>query len=632
VRSRQFVYGTQVCGDLLCGSSREWLVPDGLGGYAMGTASGLRTRRYHGLLMVAEPGAPARRHLGLVALDPVVGLPSGAEVSLAVHEWSGGAVAPEGHTLLERFELVDGLPRWRWRIGDVVVERELAMVHGRSHLGVVHRILQAPSPVTLTLKALTTWRDGHGERGSGGRPPVVESHDGGAVIEGAYRLAGPGWRPTGQWYLGAYAREEAARGLAAGEDLWFAGEFSAVLGAGESIGVTAWAGVDPRDEPAEVIIAGARARHEALIANAAPHDETEASLVLAADAFVVDGPDVIAGYPWFGTWSRDTMTSFEGLFLSTNRADEGRALLRAYAATVSEGMLANTADTGQTEHNTVDATLWFLHAVERLVAATKDTDLAADLWPVCTAIVDAHVAGTRYGIRVDPVDGLLTQGAPGVALTWMDARVDGVPVTPRQGKPVEVNALWINALGAVRFLGALAGEDTRVVRVLRDRALAGFKAFGEGVLKDVVDPDDGSLRPNQILAYSLPRGPLRGNPLPPGLGTLVTPLGLRSLAPGSPAYQETHRGGPRNRDLAYHQGTVWPWLLGPYADAAGDELAGPIMSGIEAHLADWGVGSVSETADGRAPHGATGCPFQAWSVAEALRVRRKNSLGFTSEK
>jgi predicted glycogen debranching enzyme len=354
-------------------------------------------------------------------------------------------------------------------------------------------------------------------------------------------------------------------------------------------------------------------------------------------------PDVVAGYPWFGTWSRDTMTAYEGLFLSTGWYDEGRELLRAYAATLDDGMLANTADTGQTEHNTVDATLWFLHAVERHVSGTDDDDLAAEILPALDEVVAAHLRGTRYGIRVDPADGLVTQGAPGVALTWMDARVDGIPITPRAGKPVEVNALWINGLGAVAALQERLGRGAAGTHRLLARARESFERrfpFERGLhcasglhdarpLYDVVDGpagDDPALRPNQLLAWSLPRGPMRGRPVPVATSALLTPLGPRSLAAGEAAFVPEHRGGPAQRDAAYHQGTVWPWLLGPYADAhasGSEKNLAELLAGIEAHLWEWGVGSVSETADGGAPHRATGCPFQAWSVAEVLRVRRK---------
>jgi predicted glycogen debranching enzyme len=633
-------FGPQVCGDHSAGATREWLLTDGCGGYAMGTVSGLRTRRYHALLVVAGH-APASRHAGLVALDPVLTLPSGAPVRLATHEWASGAVEPRGHELLERFDLADGLPRWRWRIGDVVIERELAMTYGRPGIAIVHRLISGP-PVRLALEALTTWRDAHGERYADGPPPRVVPTADGATVEQAYRLAGPGWTPAGQWWRGAHHREEAARGLPPQEDLWHAGRFGATLDTpGDSVEVLAWAGdLDDRPAPARDVVAATRRRHRSLTATAA--DPVAATLTRAADAFIVRtaaGPDVVAGYPWFGAWSRDTMTSYEGLFLTTERVEEGRALLRAYAGTLSEGMLANTADTGSVEYNTCDATLWFVHAVERHVAATGDTDLAAELLPALRGVVDAHLAGTRYGIRADPADGLLAQGAPGEALTWMDARVYGVPVTARAGKPVEVNALWVNGLAAVVELASRTGLDPGAAPVAHVRALDSFRArfpAPGGWLYDVLDGpggNDAALRPNQLLAWSLPHAPLTPDPDAVGAvgAALLTPLGPRSLAPGSPGYQPTHRGGPAQRDGAYHQGTVWPWLMGPYADAArrvdrrdsrATDQIGELFTGIESHLTEFGLASVSETADGQAPHAATGCPFQAWSVAEVLRVRR----------
>ncbi|KKK05734.1 amylo-alpha-1,6-glucosidase [Micromonospora sp. HK10] len=639
-------FGPGVCGDLAAGASREWLVTDGRGGYAMGTVGGLRTRRYHGLLVVAGQ-TPASRRVGLVSLDPAVTLPSGAQVRLGAHEWSSGVVDPRGFELLERFDLADGVPRWRWRVGDVVLEREIAMAYGRSCVAVVHRLVSG-GPVRLDLAAACTWRDAHGERRADGPAPRLDPVAGGAVVEGAFRLAGPDWTPAGQWWLGVHHREEAARGLHPDEDLWYAGRFSASLDEpGAELSVLAWAD-DLAEEPppATALVAAARRRHRAVVAAAKPADEVEATLALAADAFVVrtaTGPDVVAGYPWFGAWSRDTMTSYEGLFLATNRADEGRELLRAYAATLSEGMLANTADTGRVEHNTVDATLWFLHAVSRHVTLTGDTDLGAELLPALHAVVAAHVAGTRYGIGVDPADGLLTQGGPpDVALTWMDARVYGVPVTPRTGKPVEVNALWVNGLAGLVELTGRTGGDAGGLRTLHDRAAGSFRERFPGPagwLHDVVDApapayplggaphhDDDLLRPNQLLAWSLPYAPLDPDEaaLRQVTEALFTPLGPRSLAPGSPGFVGRHRGGPAERDAGYHQGTVWPWLTGPLVDAyrrAGlpvDDL----LVGLTGHLTEYGLGSVSETADGIAPHAATGCPFQAWSVAELLRVRR----------
>ncbi|MGY0234341.1 amylo-alpha-1,6-glucosidase [Longispora urticae] len=640
-------FGTQVCGDLAEGGTREWLVPDGLGGYAMGTVSGLRTRRYHGLLVV--PGArPGARHLGLAALDPVLTWPSGTRVRLGSHEWASGAVEPAGHAYLESFALVDGLPCWRWRIGDVLLERTLAMETGRSSLAVRHRLL-AGGPVRLVLDALCTWRDAHGERTAGGPPPEVEQVADGVLVDGAYRLAGPSWASAGDWWRGVHHREEKARGLAADEDLWHAGTFTADLaGPGAVLDVSAWAGeesggavggagafggLDVRPPPAEVVLDTARRRLRAIAAGAAG-DPVAATLRVAAASFIVTtptGPDVVAGYPWFGPWTRDTLTCYEGLFLATGWTAEGRELLTSYAATLSEGMLANTADTGAVEYNSADASLWFPHAVARHVHATGDLDLAAELGPALRAIVEAHLAGTRYGIGVDPVDGLLRQGAPGVALTWMDARVDGVPVTPRTGKPVEVNALWINALAAVADLAARVGEAPGPAGAAHARAVASFTRRyprPDGLLYDVVDGpagDDPSVRPNQLLAWSLPDGPLLPEPGPlAALGArLLTPLGLRSLTPGALDYRPAHRGGPGERDAAYHQGTVWPWLLGPYAGAcarAGVPI-NDLFGGVEKHLSEFGLGSISETTDGDPPHRATGCPFQAWSVAEVLRTR-----------
>jgi predicted glycogen debranching enzyme len=616
-------------------------VADGVGGYAMGTVAGLRTRRYHGLLVVAV-GGPANRMLGLVAVEPTL-VVGDARYRLATDEWAGGVVDPRGHELLLAFELVHGLPCWRWQIGDVVVERELAMAHGRPAVGVVHRLLRADRPVRLELTALCTWRNVHGERFAAGAPAVESSRDG-FVFENAYRVIGSGWAAGGEWYRGVRTREEAARGLNDVEDVWAAGTFAADLQQDGSHELTAAAA--PFDEPlpaAAELLRGARARAGELLAQARASDEIDAQLVLAADQFAITSggrPTAVAGYPWFGEWSRDLMTSYEGLYLSANRWEEGREVLSSSAATVSEGMLANTADTGSLEYNTVDGTLWFVHALGRHLDVTGDVDLGHELGPVVEEIVQRHVEGTRYGIEADSTDGLLRQGAEGWALTWMDARIDGVPVTPRAGKAVEVNALWIEALDVA---GRLTSSTARSRwQSLAERARGSFASRfvrhdDEGGLVDVVDGPDGtdaSVRPNQLLAFALPKVFLPGTnhrietaaraAVEVWGRLLLTPLGLRSLAPTDSRYVPLHRGSPAQRDGAYHQGTVWPWLLGPYVDAARRAGAPPagILDGVEAHLGEWGLGSVSETADGAAPHAASGCPFQAWSVAEVLRVRR----------
>jgi predicted glycogen debranching enzyme len=609
----------------------------------MGTVSGLRTRRYHGLLVVAGD-VPARRMVAVAALDPILTLPSGARISLATHEWGSGTIAPMGHELLESFELLDGLPRWRWRVGNVVLERVVGMRHGTPSLAATHTLL-AGGPVTLTVEALCTWRDAHGERHAADGL-AVESTSDGAIVEGAYRLAGPGFTADRDWYFDAYLRAEAERGLAPNEDLCRIGWFSKKLDPGESLDISAWAGdraalATAPPPPREVILA-ARSRAAGLVPPGT--DAAEATLRRSADSFIVTtpaGPDVVAGYPWFGAWSRDTMIAYEGLFLSTGRVDQGRDLLHGYARTLSEGMLANTADTGQTEYNTADATLWFLHAVDRHVTATGDDDLAARVIGPLDQIIDWHRRGTRFGLRIDPADGLLTQGADGYALTWMDAVIHSGPVTQRRGKAVELNALWINGLRGLAELHRRLGQDPTELLAHGATATESFRRrfpAPRGWLYDVVDAPvagepvqsaaDASLRPNQLLAYGLPYAPMRGTdpgPVRAAADSLLTPLGLRSLAPAEVDFHPRHRGDPASRDRAYHQGTVWPWLIGPYADAAravGLPTDG-LLDGLVAHLGEWGVGSVSETADGEAPHDATGCPFQAWSVAEMLRIYRQ---------
>jgi predicted glycogen debranching enzyme len=611
-------FGRQLCGDLEAACAREWLVADGVGGFAMGTVAGLRTRRYHGLLVVAA-APPAGRMLALASLDPVLVI-GDARIRLAVHEWQDGTVDPVGNAQLASFELRDGVPRWRWQVGDVVLERELAAVHGRPAVAIVHRLLVAPAAVRLELAALGTWRDSHGERFAA-QSPAVETVADGYVFESAYRVAGPGFTAAGEWFVGVHYREEAARGLPDHEDLWHAGTFAAALAVGETLTVQAWAG-DLGAAPAGDVVEAGRARARDLVAGR--HDDVDGALLLAADQFVVAGPTVVAGYPWFGEWSRDTMTSYEGLLLETGRAEEGRALLRRSAATLSEGMLANTADSGTLEYNTADGTLWFLHAVGRHVERTGDLDLAAELLPALLEVIGAHARGTRYGIGVDPADGLLAEGTPGLALTWMDARVAGVPVTPRAGKPVEISALWINGLATVADLAGRLRQDASAVRALERRARTSFlQAFPAAPhCADVIG--DASLRPNQLLAVSLPHAPLDAESVVRSCARLLTSIGLRSLDPADPAYVGRHRGDPAQRDRAYHQGTVWPWLIGPYA-AAAHKLAIPatgLLDGLETHLREWGLGSVSETADGDAPHAASGSPFQAWSVAEMLRARR----------
>ncbi|GAB3851053.1 amylo-alpha-1,6-glucosidase [Dactylosporangium cerinum] len=623
------------------GFEHEWLVADGTGGYATGTVAGLRTRRYHGLLVTPQ------RHLALAALDPVITLPGGAVVRLAVHEWASGAVDPSGHHHLEHFELADGVPRWRWRIGEFVLERELAMTHGRNSVAVVHRLVAAPAgaSVELSLTALCTWRHADAERDRTAGAPEVAVVPGGFTVDGAYQVSGPDFRPIGEWYLGAYAREEAARGLRPVEDLWAAGTFQATLVPGGILSVSAFSGdLDLPPPAAPVVVADARRRARKVLrtaATAGARDGVDKALALAADTFIVTSPDgspaVIAGYPWFGSYLRDTMTAYEGLFLATGRFEEGARLLRAHRDLPAQMRAGALQDS--------DGPLWYVHAAERHIARTGDTDLATELLPVLEGVIAAYTKGTSDGVRVDPADGLLLIDADESGLTWMNARLPRGPVTPRDGKPVELNALWANALGAVGALRERCGRDASVVHARRDAVKAQvIKRFRapDGWFFDVVDAqpaaypkgggsvhDDAVLRPNQLLAFSLPYAPaadeahLRSRVLDAVGSALLTPLGLRSLAPAEYGYHGAHRGGVVSRDTAYHQGTAWVWWLGPYVEArlaAGLPVDG-LLAAVEAHLAEGGLGSVSEIAEGDAPHRPTGAPFSARSVAAVLHAR-----------
>lgn len=657
-------FGPQLCGNLAESCRREWLVTDGCGGYAMGTVAGLRTRRYHGLLMVCD-GVVGERHLGLASLDPVLVIGS-ERVRLATHRWRDGTVAPTGYEHLVSFSLRDGVPSWQWAVGEVVLRAELAASHGRPALGVAYRLVHAPAPVRLEVGALCTWRDQHGERLGSGDPAMVVAADG-FVFEDSYRVEGPGFSPTGVWWRGVSYDEEEERGLPFVEDLFYAGYFSALLSPGEGMGVRCVGrsvtetglGVLPPDP--ETMIAAARGRARGLLAASAASDTAARLLVLAADQHIVAGPDVVAGYPWFGAWSRDTMVAYEGLFLATGRAREGREVLCRAAASLVEGLLANTTDISAPAYNSVDAPLWFIHALDRHVALTSDHDLGAELVGACRSVIDHYLRGTRFAISVGP-DGLVREGESGVALTWMDARIAGVPVTERSGTPVEIQALFVAAVAVTARLTERAGGASGQLASLRALEKASREAFeksflaplrgdrsgsGPGVpkprfLADLVADGSrvacpraggdgplpagaGQLRPNQLLGAALRDGPVPAGEIGSilaGSASLLTPLGLRSLSPDDPSYHPYHRGGPEERDAAYHQGTVWPYLIGAYLDCcdrAGVATDG-LLDGLVGHLGDYGLGSVSETADGAAPHRATGCPFQAWSVAELLRV------------
>lgn len=647
-------------------SACEWLVSNGLGGFAAGTASGARTRRYHGLL-VAALKPPVERVVTLAKLDVGVCY-ARRNYALGANEYADGTVDPRGFELIESFRLDGTMPVWTYALGDALLEQRIWMAHGKNTTYVRYTLLRGSSRAALEVAPLCTYRDYHSQwRGTGDFAVIsqaasceIRAHDQAAP----YRIGidRGTFHADGAWYWNFRHRAESARGLDDREDLYRPGVFRLSLDPGESATLTVTTEANVPDA-ADHALDEERRRQLALIGGI---DETEPdwirALHLAADQFIVRrtsgdaarGTTVIAGYPWFSDWGRDTMIALPGLTLATGRFEDAAAILRTFAEHVSDGMLPNRfPDAGEApEYNTVDATLWYFHAIHAYGEASGDRRLARELYPILKDIVAWHRRGTRYSIHVDDKDALLYAGEPGVQLTWMDARLGDWVVTPRIGKPVEINALWYNAL---QITGALATEvgdhaAARDLAALAERtrqSLSTLFAFQlGGYLYDVIDTPDGernalgyrvdpSLRPNQLFAVSLPHSPLDAATARAVVDTcareLWTPVGLRSLAASDRSYRPRYAGGPYERDGAYHQGTVWSWLLGPFARAhfrayGNAAIARSYLDGIAGHLSDACVGSISEVFDGDAPHTPEGCFAQAWSVAEVLGAWRELSI------
>jgi predicted glycogen debranching enzyme len=650
--------GRDTLGSFEASSEREWLVTNGIGGFAAGTLNGVITRRYQGLL-VASLRPPVERTVMVVKLDAMARY-GNITYDLATNEYLDGTVAPQGFRQLQSFRLEGQTPVWSWLIGDAVLEQRLWMVHGENTTYLTYHLLRATGPVTLELQPLCTWRDYHWLQ-RGARELTVSALDNGFEVRaqgGArpYRivLERGDFTLAPDWHWNLAHRQERARGLDDAEDLFRPAIITLTLQPGESTAIALTA--EPHSPaPATLAFANEQRRQQELVAGSAAPEWIQ-QLIMAADQFVVErrdsqgaalGTSVIAGYPWFSDWGRDTMIALPGLTLATGRADRAAEILRTFARFVSEGMLPNRfPDGGEApEYNTVDATLWYFIAVDACLRQTHDAQLRHDLYPVLKDIVAWHLRGTRYGIHVDSADSLLSSGAAGVQLTWMDAKVGDWVVTPRIGKCVEINALWFNALMIMRALATEEG-DSGAVRHFATLAERVARNFNErfwfapgGYLADVVDGPEGmtdaagrhldvSVRPNQIFAVSLPHSLLDKVRSRAVVATcareLWTPVGLRSLASGDPRYIGVYQGGPRERDGAYHQGTVWSWLLGPFVSAHfrvhGDlEAARGLLAGMAAHLREGCIGQVSEIFDGDAPFAARGCYAQAWGVAELLR-------------
>jgi predicted glycogen debranching enzyme len=651
-------FGREICGDLAAAESREWLVTNGIGGYASGTIAGSQTRRYHGLLVAALQPPLGRTQL-VSAIDEIVHY-AGADFSLATHRWASGAVDPKGFLLIEDFHLEGSTPVWTYALADALLEKRVWMHQTENSTYIQYTLLRGSGPLELEMKAFVNYRDFHSLTHAGDWRMNIAPVEQGIKVQ-AFDGATPFYlksssatcEPRHEWYLGCYFAEETERGLEDREDRLFAVLFRAKLKVGSSVTLVATiestALVDGETARAERANHDVKLFHEWQAKNEALAEEAPSwlwQLVLAADQFIVkrslpeepDGHSIIAGYHWFGDWGRDTMIALPGLTLTTGRADVARQILLAFSRYVDAGMLPNNFPDagGNPEYNTVDAALWFFEAIRQYVAATQDTATLQKLFPVLALMIDSHIAGTRYNIHVDPADGLLYAGGPGVQLTWMDAKIGGWVVTPRTGKPVEINALWINALETMAGFARLLAKPSDAYEGHAAKAKNSFQKFwnaGRNCCFDVIDsPDvgtDASLRPNQIFAVSLPVSPLtqqqRGAIVDICARHLLTSHGLRSLAPGEPGYSGRYGGSPRDRDAAYHQGTVWGWLLGPFALAhyrvyhdckAALRFLEPLGRQIYAS----GLGTLSEIFDGHTPFNPRGCIAQAWTVAEVLRA------------
>ncbi len=633
----------------------EWLVTNGLGGYASGTIDGVTTRRYHGLL-IAALAEPEGRTVLLNRLDERLRLPDGTSARLTATETVAGGIEPPEPGLQLTFRLEAGLPVWRFDIRNTVIEKRIVMPHERNAACIMYRLVSGVPPLAIELEPGVHFRSHHGALAmpdearysvSGSDLRYVVACEGrGQQLHLAFGTAAAlsgraGWLPELEY------RVEASRGYDHRGVLWTPGAF--VLPFGPDGMATLVASTEPPDGiEAAPVLETELTRRRQLVAAAHPAARTGvgARLVLAADQFIVarpggSGRTIIAGYPWFTDWGRDTMIALDGLTRATGRSAEAREILQASARLVRDGLIPNLVPEGGTDglYNTADATLWFFHAIDRYVLASGDRPLLRELLPTLFDIIRRHVEGTRFGIGADPDDGLLRQGAAGVQLTWMDAKVGDRVVTPRRGKAVEINALWYNALRLLQGWlqdergSAAADPVSRQADLARDSFNRRFWYADGRYLYDVVDGeqgDDATVRPNQLLAISLPHPILdrsRWESVLAAVGErLLTPFGLRSLDPAHPEYRGRCEGDQAARDGAYHQGTAWAWLLGPWADAhlaahpTDTESVRAMALALCTALDGYGVGSIGEIFDGDAPFAARGCISQAWSVAEALRI------------
>ena len=629
-------------------TSREWIVTNGLGGYASSTIIGLNTRGYHGLLVAAlEP--PLKRTLLLSRIEEKAAV-AGKEYNLSANKYPG-VIYPKGYECLDEFRL-DPVPVFSYRFGKTVLSKTVFMVHGENTTVVTYRVDETDQPVSLSLLPLVNCRDFHGRtQRSQGMVFRQEARDRAVALSTVPPCANlyltsdlATYSPGGEWYYKFVFDEEAARGQRDKEDNYQPGSFTAELGLEESASLIASDHADAHSPQDELRKEKERLAHlETLVPDLLLLPKV---LVTAADSFIVArhstaNETVIAGYHWFGDWGRDAMISLPGLSLVTGRYQDAKRILLSFSHYLKQGLIPNTFPEGgeEAEYNTMDATLWFIYAVYKYFEYTGDTELLRTLYPKLQDIVHWHNQGTKHNIRLD-ADGLLSGGEEGYALTWMDAVVEGRAVTPRVGKPVEINALWYNALKCMEFFSTILdeGESSNYRRMAENAEKSFNRVFWnerEKCLYDCVENSerDESTRPNQIFAISLPYPVVSGSKQLDILEVverdLLTPFGLRSLTPRDSRYIGRYTGNRYSRDSAYHQGTVWAWLIGPYVTAhvrargKGEAVrseAKNLLDRFYSHLTEAGVGTVSEIFDGDPPHTPRGCISQAWSVAEIMRA------------
>lgn len=618
-----------ICRTYARASRLEWVLTNGIGGFAMGTVVGNNTRRYHGQL-VAATQPPEIRTVLLAAVEAYVTI-GGDQVGLNSNQYVG-TVHPEGYRHLESFEIGDSA-LWTWNLSGHKISKCLTLHDGENAVTITYANLGTKG-VTLSLRPLVCHKFYHENfRVTDFYPEFLYFHEDRTVVEhNGVKLVidheGASRSPSTGWYYRFEHPRELERGLEAVDDLFCPSELKYILGPGEQVVLVAATreGVEPQAN---------------VEAGGIDSDKIDDSLVSAARHFLVQTESrtsLIAGYPWFTDWGRDTMISLPGICLETGQFDEAKAILRAYASQMKQGLIPNRfVDKGEVpDYNTVDASLWFANAIYSTLKAAWDEPFAHEALGWLGEVIEWHRKGTLFGIHVDAEDGLVSQGEPGVQLTWMDAKVGDWVVTPRHGKPVEINGLWVNLLRVTCWLGEKLGKDVLEISLLAEQAEASMRTkFWHpmvGHYLDTVEPDDASLRPNQLIAMSLPFAPLGGEEAKRALAKieqeLLTPMGIRTLGPREAHYVGRFEGSLDKRDAAYHQGTAWPWLLGPYVSAVlrvtGDQKrAQAALTHIVESLGSYGLDGLAEVYDGDAPQFPGGCPWQAWSVGEVLRAWRE---------